>query len=99
LPMHVPVAPPLRTTRHAPYLAGVAAALTLATSTTFWAQATTANIRSLTGLFTALAFYALLRHREEKSAVGNDKWLWRWALLVGLGLTHHLSLLFISGVM
>ncbi|MBK9051253.1 MAG: DUF2723 domain-containing protein [Chloroflexi bacterium] len=95
-----------RTTHHAPRLAGFAAAITLATSTTFWAQATTANIRSLTGFFVALAFYALLRHREQKWSMVNgqwsmvnDKWLWLWALLVGLGLTHHLSLLFMSGVM
>lgn len=90
----------------APRIAGFAAALTLATSTTFWAQATTANIRSLTALFSALAFYVLLRHQEEKRSIingplpmVNDKWLWWWALTVGLGLTHHLSLAFISGVM
>lgn len=83
--------------------AGVAAAITLATSTTFWAQATTANIRSLTVLLTALAFYALLRHQSsianrQPSAL-DDRWLWLWALAIGLGLTHHLSLLFIVAVM
>lgn len=42
------------------------AAVTLATSTTFWAQATTANIRSLTALFAAVAFYALVQLYQEK---------------------------------
>ena len=49
---------PVRLTPHASRLGGVAAAITLATSTTFWAQATTANIRSLTAFFVALALYA-----------------------------------------
>ncbi|MCB9420685.1 MAG: DUF2723 domain-containing protein [Ardenticatenaceae bacterium] len=45
--------------------AAVTAVLALATATTFWAQATTANIRSLTGLFAAAMIYALVRFREE----------------------------------
>jgi len=40
--------------------AGITAAVALGASTTFWAQATTANIRSLTALFTALIFYILI---------------------------------------
>ncbi len=40
---------------------GVAAALTLGSATTFWAQATTANIRMPTLFFAALALYALAR--------------------------------------
>ncbi|MCI0406252.1 MAG: DUF2723 domain-containing protein, partial [candidate division Zixibacteria bacterium] len=57
-------------------LAGVTAALALGTATTFWAQATTANIRSLTALFAAAAIYALLRMANEKdfrSTIGNDQ--------------------------
>lgn len=45
-------------------LPGFTATIALGTSTTFWAQATTANIRSLTGLFAASAFYLLLRFSE-----------------------------------
>ena len=106
---HAPRTPALSRvegTHHASRIAGLAAALTLATSTTFWAQATTANIRSLTAFFAALAIYALLRHREEKSSIVNrqssivnDNWLRLLALTVGLGLTHHLSLMFMAGVM
>ncbi len=87
-------------------LAGIAAAITLGTSTTFWAQATTANIRSLTAFFTALAIYALLRHGQEKtSGISHplphspDRWLWLLALAVSLGLTHHLSLFFMAGIL
>ncbi|NKQ34175.1 MAG: DUF2723 domain-containing protein [Chloroflexi bacterium] len=43
------------------HLAAVTAVITLGTATTFWAQATTANIRSLTTFFAALAIYALVR--------------------------------------
>lgn len=46
-------------------LGGVVAAAALGTATTFWAQATTANIRSLTALFAALAFYAFIRYRNQ----------------------------------
>ena len=50
----------LLTGRQLPALVG---ALALGTATTFWSQATTANVRSLTGLLAALALYALLRFR------------------------------------
>jgi hypothetical protein len=42
-------------------MGGVAAALTLGSATTFWAQATIANIRMPTLFFAALALYALAR--------------------------------------
>jgi 4-amino-4-deoxy-L-arabinose transferase-like glycosyltransferase len=41
-------------------IAGLLAAALLGVSTTFWAQATTANIRMLTALFTALCVYILV---------------------------------------
>ena len=44
-------------------LPGLVAAVALGTATTFWSQATTANVRSLTALFAALAIYALLEFR------------------------------------
>ncbi len=62
---------------------GLAAALALGAATTFWAQSTTANIRSLTGLFTALCLYALVTRRLKL-----------FALSLGFGLTHHASLAF-----
>jgi hypothetical protein len=44
--------------------AAATAVLTLGTATTFWAQATTANIRSLTSLFAAAMIYTLVRFQE-----------------------------------
>jgi hypothetical protein len=55
-------------------VAGVAAGLALGTATTFWAQATTANIRSLTAFFAVLVVYLLLEIRENpKSQIPNPK--------------------------
>ena len=62
----------LLTGRQLPALVG---ALALGTATTFWSQATTANVRSLTGLLAALALYALLRFRIATRAgerLGSD---------------------------
>jgi 4-amino-4-deoxy-L-arabinose transferase-like glycosyltransferase len=58
-------------------LPGIIAALALGTATTFWAQATTANIRSLTAFLAAAAIYVLLGMVKEddfRSAVlpGNS---------------------------
>lgn len=81
---------------------GVTAALALATATTFWAQATTANIRSLTALFSAGAIYALvvLWDRKRKSAETEPEFsktaLIPFILILSFGLTHHASLLFMG---
>ena len=108
--------------RHLPALLG---AVALGTATTFWSQATTANVRSLTALFAALAIYALLEFRiatiaseaREKAGrpppkeppepqtiirianntpVNPDRWLVLFALIMGFGLTHHVSLAFLA---
>jgi len=47
---------------------GLAVALTLGTSTTFWAQATIANIRTPALFFAALALYALARFATAEDA-------------------------------
>jgi len=70
---------------------GVAGALALGTSTTFWAQATTANTRSLTAFFTALALFALVSYAKKRKEV----YLILIALAFGLGITHHGSLVFL----
>lgn len=70
------------------FYGAVTAALALGAATTFWAQSTTANVRSLTGLFTALCLYALVARRWEL-----------FALSLGLGLTHHASLAFFGLVL
>jgi hypothetical protein len=76
-------------------LAGLVAAVALGTSTTFWAQATTTNIRSLTALLTALMLYASARAyatRRRSSLVV-------FAVAFGLGVGHHVSLIFIGVVL
>lgn len=83
------------------HLAAVTAVITLGSATTFWAQATTANIRSLTALFAALLLYALLRFwelRHEAKRRYADRWLILFALTLGWGLSHHVSLLFMGVV-
>jgi hypothetical protein len=67
--------------------AGVVAALALGSATTFWATATTASIRPLMALLTALALYALTPPRLTLLAV-----------VLGLTITHHASLVFFGGV-
>jgi hypothetical protein len=82
-------------------LGGVAGALALGTSTTFWAQATTANSRSLTAFFTALMLLALVSYAREgpsspnPSFRGRGAYLTLFALAFGLGITHHGSLVFL----
>lgn len=76
------------------HLAAGTAVLALGTATTFWAQATTANIRSLTAFFAALAIYALIRHWQEKSQ--TDRYLILFAAALSFGFTHHLSLAFMG---
>lgn len=75
--------------------AGLLAALALGGSTTFWAQATTTNIRSLTALFTALMLYASARSH----ATGRASSLALFAAAFGLGVGHHISLVFIGAVL
>lgn len=69
-------------------LAGWIAAAALAFAATFWAQATTANIRSLTALFVALHLYTLLAYGETR----QERHLLAFAVALGLGITHHSSL-------
>jgi hypothetical protein len=73
---------------------GVASALALGTATTFWAQATIANIRTPTAFFTALALYALSRLGLASGSRQGDRALVLLGLALGFGLTHHPSLVF-----
>lgn len=89
----------------------ILAAVTLTTSTTFWAQATTANIRSLTALFAAVAFYALIRLYQKTTKTNtfpptappphrsSAPPLLLFTLALSFGLTHHISLAFIALIM
>ncbi|MCS7178741.1 MAG: DUF2723 domain-containing protein [Anaerolineae bacterium] len=79
-------------------MGGLAAALTLGSATTFWAQAAIANIRMPTLFFAALAFYALARFATESpwGMGGRDQALLLLALALGLGIGHHPSLAFVG---
>lgn len=83
-------------------LAGLLAMSVLGISTTFWAQATTANIRSLTALFTALMLWMFIRYANAVRA-GNSQLAHRYlvwlALVTSLGVLHHASLAFIGLVL
>jgi hypothetical protein len=78
-------------------IAGLVAAVTLGSATTYWATATTASIRPMTALFTALVLYAL----TNPHLTFNFSWLklhvsrpTLFAFILGLGLAHHVSLFF-----
>ncbi len=76
-------------------LGDIFAAVLLGTSTTFWAQATTTNIRSLTTLFAIVGIFCLLRWINFR----QDKWLIGAVAVMSFGVTHHLSLAFFAIVM
>jgi hypothetical protein len=67
--------------------AGVLAAGMLGLATSFWAQSTTANIRSLTALFTALCVASLLQWQRTRA----QRDLLLFALCFGLSVGHHAS--------
>jgi len=82
--------------------AGLAAVLALGTATTFWAQATTANIRMPTAFFTAWCLYLLVAYRQSLIAPRSTldtlpsaalTWL---ALAFSLGLGHYFPLVLIG---
>ena len=75
---------------------GLAAALTLSTATTFWAQATIANVRTLAVFFAALALYTLARFANVKEPHQADRALVVLGLTLGLAGGHYPPLAFIS---
>ena len=91
-------------TARAAQAGGLAAALLFGGASTFWAQATIANIRMPTMLFTAWGFLALARYAIWKSRLrgGADTRppkippLIELALALGLGVGHHPSLIFVA---
>lgn len=78
--------------------AALIATIALGTATTVWSQATTANVRALTALLAALAFYTLIRYRDAEGETAKRRWLTAFALTVGFGITHHLSLAFMAAI-
>ncbi|MBC7235050.1 MAG: DUF2723 domain-containing protein [Chloroflexi bacterium] len=75
--------------------AGLVAAAFLGLAPTFWAQSTTANIRSLTALGTALCLAWLLRWGQTRSS--RDLAL--FAACFGLAVGHHASLALLAPAM
>jgi len=71
---------------------GLATALALGGATTFWAQATTAGIRGLTALFTALILVVALAYGRTQ----EQRYLTTLGLAFGLGISHHGSLGFLA---
>ncbi len=78
-----------RTVRHSTQspLAGWLAAAFLGAAPTFWSQGTTANIRSLTALFTAVQVFSCLEYARTREV----RYLDLLTVAVGLGVTHHSS--------
>lgn len=84
-------------TERAARAGGLIAALLLGSAATFWAQATIANIRMPTLLFTAWGFLALghyAAHPGERAP--KERALLELALVLGLGVGHHPSLAFVA---
>jgi hypothetical protein len=77
-------------TRWADYIPAFIAAFALASSVTFWAQATTVNIRSLTALFAAWMLWSAFRPSPSVT---------HFSLAFGLGVGHHISLIFIGAIL
>jgi len=82
--------------RRAAYLGGLTAALLLGAASTFWAQATTANIRMPTLAFAAWGFLALARYTAAATPQQQRRALMQLALALGLGVGHHPSLVFVA---
>jgi hypothetical protein len=89
------------------YAAGATAVLALGSSTTFWAQATTANVRSLSTFFVALLIFFLLKARfVESPGARRPRSPWaapRFSLflagfILSLAITHHASLIFMAAI-
>ncbi|MBN2003002.1 MAG: DUF2723 domain-containing protein [Anaerolineae bacterium] len=86
----------LRLSPRAGSAGGLAAALLLGNATTFWAQATIANIRMPTLLFVAWGFWALAKWEQRRGTDQEPAALVELALALGLGVGHHPSLVFVA---
>jgi 4-amino-4-deoxy-L-arabinose transferase-like glycosyltransferase len=69
-----------------------ATALTFAFASLPWSQAVIAEVYGLLALLATLLLWLLLRWR----AAGSDRHLWLAALVLGLGLGNHLTLIFVA---
>ena len=83
--------------RGAGNVGGIATVMALGTAATFWAQATIANIRMPTMLFTAWGYLALAHYQAAKDNPRRQRRaLISLGLATGLGIGHHPSLAFVA---
>ncbi|MDF1514648.1 MAG: DUF2723 domain-containing protein [Anaerolineae bacterium] len=80
---------------HSAQIGGLGAVLLLGSAGTFWAQATIANIRMPAMLFTAWGFCILADYDGLADTTSRNSVLHRLAIIIGLGIGHHPSLLFV----
>jgi Protein of unknown function (DUF2723) len=86
-------------------LAGVVAAAALGLSTTFWAQATTANIRMPAAFALAwalerlVAYRAAVRAQQPPGSLATRLSLALFSLAAGVGISHHASLAFLMVIL
>jgi hypothetical protein len=78
---------------------GVVGALAYAFSDSFWFSAVEGEVYAMSSLFTAVAFWAILKWEEEADNPSSVRWLIFLAYLVGLSIgVHLLNLLVIPAV-
>jgi hypothetical protein len=73
-------------------IVAASSALLLGFSRTFWSQAIIAEVYSLHALLTALIVLFATLYKRTK----NQRWLWILGLVLGLGLSNHLSILLLA---
>lgn len=79
--------------------AGLVGALAYAFSDTFWFSAVEAEVYAYSSLFTAVAFWLILKWEEKADEPGSDRWLLLIAYLMGLSIgVHLLNLLAIPAI-
>ncbi|MCB9245313.1 MAG: DUF2723 domain-containing protein [Flavobacteriales bacterium] len=79
--------------------AGIVGALALTFMDTFWFSAVEAEVYASSSLFTALAFWGILKWEVVKDETGADRWLVFISFIVGLAIgLHLLNLLVIPAV-
>lgn len=79
---------------------GIVGALALTFMDTFWFSAVEAEVYASSSLFTALAFWGILKWEVEKDEKGSDRWLIFIFFIVGLAVgLHLLNLLVLPAVL
>ncbi|MBM4422400.1 MAG: DUF2723 domain-containing protein [Chloroflexi bacterium] len=71
-------------------VSGIVAALSLITASNYWQHSIHTNAHIVTAALASVSLFLLLRWRATK----NDRWLWAFAFVAGLSVTHHPLLAF-----